>query len=87
MVDIPRKVSPNIILGALVQMFIFQDGTGGHLGFDPLMNNAGIFFFFNVSRSQINRPSILAREWARNLGPGRNYYACSLIQENAYVRY
>jgi hypothetical protein len=32
-----------MILGALVQKLIFQDGAGGHLGFGPLAKNAGIF--------------------------------------------
>ena len=43
MVDLPEKVSSYMILGALVQKLIFQDGAGGHLGFGPLVKNAGIF--------------------------------------------
>ncbi len=33
MVDLPKKVFLYMILGALVQKLIFQDGGGGHLGF------------------------------------------------------
>ena len=33
MVDLLEKVYSYMILGALVQKLIFQDGTGGHLGF------------------------------------------------------
>jgi len=32
-VDLLEKVYSYMILGALVQKFIFQDGAGGHLGF------------------------------------------------------
>ena len=42
MVDVPLKVSLSMILGALLQKLIFQDGAGGHLGFGPLEKNAGI---------------------------------------------
>ena len=42
MVDLPPKVSSYMILGALVQKLIFQDGASGHLGFGPLVKNAGI---------------------------------------------
>ena len=43
MVDLPKKVSLCMILGALVQNLIFQDGAAGQLGFGPLAKNAGIF--------------------------------------------
>ena len=43
MVDLPEKVSLYMILGALVQNLIFQDGAASHLGFGPLAKNAGIF--------------------------------------------
>jgi hypothetical protein len=33
MVDLLEKVYSYTILGALAQKLIFQDGTGGHLGF------------------------------------------------------
>ena len=32
-----------MIIGALVQNLIFQDGAASHLGFWPLAKNAGIF--------------------------------------------
>ena len=43
MLDIPEKVSLYMIIGALVQNLIFQNGGGGHFGFWPLAKNAGIF--------------------------------------------
>jgi hypothetical protein len=42
-VDFPEKVYSYMILGALVQKLIFQDGAGDHLGFGHLAKNAGIF--------------------------------------------
>ena len=42
MVDSVEKVYLHLIVGALVQKVIFQDGAGGHLGFGPLVKNAGI---------------------------------------------
>jgi hypothetical protein len=41
--DLPEKVPLYMIIGALVQNLIFQNGAGGHLGFWPLATNAGIF--------------------------------------------
>ena len=43
MLDLPEKVYLYMIIGALVQNLIFQNGAGGHLGFWPLAKNAGIF--------------------------------------------
>ena len=43
MVDLPEKVSLYMILGALVQNFIFQDGGASHVGFGSLAKNAGNF--------------------------------------------
>ena len=43
MVDLPEKVSSYMILGALVQKLIFQDGASGHVGFVPLAKNVRIF--------------------------------------------
>jgi hypothetical protein len=43
MVNLAEKVSSNMIVGALVQKLIFQEGAGGHLGFRPLAKIAGIF--------------------------------------------
>ena len=43
MVDLYEKVSSYMILGHLVQKFIFRDGAGRHFEFWPLAKNAGIF--------------------------------------------
>ena len=43
MVDLYEKVSSYMILGHLVQKFIFRDGAGRHFEFCPLAQNAGIF--------------------------------------------
>ena len=43
MLDIPEKVSLYMIIGALVQNLIFQNGGGGHFGFWLLAKYAGIF--------------------------------------------
>ena len=45
MFDLVENVYLYLILDALVQTLIFQDGAGGHFGFGPLAKkNAGIFF-------------------------------------------
>jgi hypothetical protein len=41
-VDLSEKVYSYMILGALVQKLIFQDGASGHLG-STLAKNVGIF--------------------------------------------
>ena len=43
MVDVPKKVSSYIILAALVQKLVFQDGASSHLRFGPLAENTRIF--------------------------------------------
>jgi len=42
-VDLPKKVSSSMILGALVENLIFQDHKVGHFGFWPLEKIASIF--------------------------------------------
>ena len=48
-VDLVDKVYLYLILGALVQTLIFQDGAGAHFGFGPLAKNVGVFARGRVS--------------------------------------
>ena len=45
-----------LIVAALVQKLIFQNGASGHFAFGPLAKNAGIFARGRVSKYFINGP-------------------------------
>ena len=56
MLDSVQKVYLHLIVGALVQKQIFQDGAGGHFGFGPLAKNAGRFLRDSVSNFCLKGP-------------------------------
>ena len=58
-----------LILGALVQTLIFQDGAGGHFGFGPLAKNAGIFARGRVSNCFMEGQNMLAGHGIEILDP------------------
>ena len=55
-IGLPEKVSLYMIIGALVQNLIFQNGGSGHFGFWPLAKNAGIFARDMQAKFFLNSP-------------------------------